>query len=71
MPDVALLNPADEAVVCREMIEQVRQRLTAVEGNLTHQLLEREQYLLTVGKAQALRALVTELEQTYKRNFKT
>lgn len=71
MPDVALLNPADEAEVCREMIEQTKQRLAALEGNLTHQLLERETYLLTIGKVHVLRELVKELEQTYKRNFKT
>lgn len=71
MPDVALLNPADEAAVCREMIEQTKHRLEVAEGSLSRQLLERETYLITFGKAQALLALIEELEQTYKRNFKT
>ena len=67
----ALLNPTQEATVCRQMISSVASQLSALDEALTTSVLDREQYLLKMGRAQALREATRELEHIYARNFET
>ncbi len=69
MSNVALLNPERESKVCRDFIDQAVLRLQDAEQKLVAQLLKHEEYLIAFGQAQALRALVEELELSYRRNF--
>jgi hypothetical protein len=53
------------------MITHVRERLAKVEHALTHSVLDRDKYMMTIGEAQCLQAMVENLQVIYRKNFET
>lgn len=71
MAEVALLNPREEAPVAKAMVGLLDGYLKEAEHVLTHTVLDREAYLLTMGKVNALRSVHAEMQQLYRRSFET
>ena len=69
MNDLALLNPAPDADGCQAMLDVARKQLQRRDNELTTAVLDRENYLQKIGAANALRALITEMEREYARRF--
>lgn len=53
------------------MIGIVTARLAKIEVKLSHTVLEREAYLLCMGEAQSLQALVENMQGIYRKHFNT
>ena len=70
MSEIALLNPKQEAPIAKLMVTTTEETLRELEGLVTHTVLDREAYLLTMGKIAATRAVVEELRNIYRRSFK-
>lgn len=64
-----LLNPPLEAAVCRKMLDRVSQELRANEGALVSNVMERERYLVFMGRIEALRTIQKQLQDIYAREF--
>jgi len=71
MSEVSLLNPREDAAACKAMIEAAKTRLKVLETELTHSVLERDNYLQRIGAAIAMRTSVLEMEREYQRRFET
>jgi hypothetical protein len=64
-----ILNPPQEAAVCRKMIDAVAGQLQAVNHELATVVLDRERYLQKMGRAECLRETLAELRRIYAREF--
>lgn len=65
----ALLNPTEEAAVCKKMIGILIEQRNEVDKALTTRLLDRETYLQHFGKRVGLEKAIMELTSQYNKEF--
>lgn len=66
MTNVPLLNPQLELEGARKMVAATEDHLDRLEAKLTGTVLERDEYLKTIGAALALRQLFESLQSQYR-----
>lgn len=66
-----LLNPPIEAAVCRRIIDHMAAALDGYEHELSAVVLDRERYLLLMGRIQSTRENLIEMKRIYAREFET
>lgn len=67
MADVALLNPQEDAALAKKLVEAVRAQLKEQENVLLNSVLDPDAYHQNMGALIALRDVVREQEQIYRR----
>ena len=68
---VALLNSPRTEAICEAMIVVPTAMLADCEARLTRTVLDRESYLLQMGRAEALREVKDQLQALFGRAFRT
>lgn len=67
---VALLNERQDGKVASQLIALARRHLDALDEKLTTTELDRDEYLRTISRRHALRAVLSEQQRIYDSNFK-